>query len=106
MEEKNWDVVDQVAGDLQAEILRGLLEAQGFQVWLSQEGAGKAIGLTLPSLGLVQILVPSLQAEQARSLINAYYTGALEGVEFDPIAAKKIEAEVEEEENIQEEEDF
>lgn len=108
MEETNWEVVDQVTGDLQAEILRGFLEAQEIQVWLSQEGAGKAIGLTLPSLGLVQILVPSRQAEQARSLINAYYTGALEDVEFDPLAAKKIEEEVEDEDkgDIQEEGDY
>lgn len=106
MEEKNWEVVDQVAGDIQAEIFRGLLEAQGIQVWLSQEGAGKAIGLTLPALGQVQILVPTQQADQARSLISAYYAGTLEDVEFDPEAAKKIEAEVEEEENNQEEGDF
>jgi hypothetical protein len=99
MEEENWEVVDQVPGDLQAEILRGLLEAQGIQVWLSQEGAGKAIGLTIPTLGLVQILVPSQQAEQARSLLDAYYSGKLEEVEFDPQAAEKIEKEIEAEEN-------
>ncbi len=97
MDDENWEVIDQVAGDLQAEMLRGLLEAQGIQVWLSQEGAGKAIGLTIPTLGLVQILVPSRQVDQSRSLLEAYYSGALEGVEFEPGAVEKIKKELEEE---------
>ena len=29
MAEDNWEIIDEVAGDLQAEMLRGLLEAQG-----------------------------------------------------------------------------
>jgi hypothetical protein len=65
MREEKWEVVDEVSGDLQAEILRGLLEAQGMQVWLSQEGAGRVYGLGLGELGKVQILVPSHQAGEA-----------------------------------------
>ena len=94
MPEENWEVVDEVAGDLQAEILRGLLEAQGIQVWLSQEGAGKAIGLTIPILGGVQIMVPTHEVERARAALDAYYSGALENIELDQDAVHKIEEEV------------
>ncbi|MGE5223327.1 MAG: putative signal transducing protein [Omnitrophica WOR_2 bacterium] len=78
MAEIQWEVVDEVAGDLQAEILRGLLEAQEIQVWLSQEGAGKAYGVGLGRLGRVQILVPDYSAEAARQLLEEYYSGKLE----------------------------
>lgn len=78
MPEQNWEVIDEVAGDIQAEMLRGLLEAQGFRVWLSQEGAGRAYGLTLSKLGAVQILVPSDSAESARHVLDDYYAGFYE----------------------------
>jgi hypothetical protein len=97
MPEENWEVIDEVAGDLQAEILRGLLEAQGMHVWLSQEGAGKAIGLTLPALGMVHILVPTHEVDRARAILETYYSGELEQVELDSDAVHRIEAEVEEE---------
>ncbi len=79
MIEIQWEVVDEVAGDLQAEILKGLLEAQEIQVWLSQEGAGKAYGVGLGALGRVQILVPDYSAEAARQILDEYYSGKLEG---------------------------
>lgn len=84
MSEENWEVIGEVAGDLQAEMLRGLLEAQGFKVWLSQEGAGKAYGLTLSTLGAVQILVPSESAERARLLMDNYYAGLYEKENLQP----------------------
>ena len=77
-EEHTWVVVDKMDGGLQAEIMRGLLEAQDIPVWLNQEGAGKAIGLTLPALGLVQVLVPSDKEQQAREIVEAYYAGTFE----------------------------
>ena len=62
-----------------AQVLRGMLEAQGIRVWLNQESAGTAIGLSLPSiLGVVQIIVKNRAAERARVLIEAYYAGDLE----------------------------
>jgi hypothetical protein len=36
MSDQTWEVVEIVSGDLQAELLRGLLEAQGIPVMLSQ----------------------------------------------------------------------
>jgi hypothetical protein len=62
-----------------AQVLRGLLESQGIRVWLNQESAGVAIGLSLPSiLGSVKIIVNEQSAERARELIDAYYAGDLE----------------------------
>ena len=62
-----------------AQVLRGLLEAQGIRVWLNQESAGTAIGLNLPSiLGSVKIIVTEQSAERARELIEAYYKGTLQ----------------------------
>jgi hypothetical protein len=78
MSEREWVVVDEVSADGQAEILRGWLEAQGITVWLNQEGAGKAIGITLPRLGRVQILVPSDQSDNASELLEAYYSNTLD----------------------------
>lgn len=73
--EEEWIVLDEVAGMLQAEILRGLLEAQEIPAVLSQEGAGRAIGLTIGTLGTVQILIPAKDLDRAHELLDAYYAG-------------------------------
>ena len=40
MPQENWVVLEQVSGSAVAEMLKGLLEAQGLEVLLSQEGIG------------------------------------------------------------------
>lgn len=70
---EEWVVIDEVPGMLQAEILRGMLEAQEIPVLLSQEGAGRVYGLTVGPLGTVQILIPAKDLERARELLDAYY---------------------------------
>jgi hypothetical protein len=72
---EDWIVLDEVPGMLQAEILRGMLEAQEIPSVLSQEGAGRAIGITIGTLGAVQILVPSKDLDRAREILDAYYAG-------------------------------
>ncbi len=66
-------------GQVEAEIIKGLLTANGVDVWLSQESAGTAIGLTVGSLGEVEIMVRAEQAEDARALLD-------EGPEQEPDA--------------------
>lgn len=78
MSEHNWEVIEKVSGELQGELLRGLFEAQGIPVTLNQEGAGRAYGIGIGALGLVQILVPSNFAEQARQILEQYYAGDFE----------------------------
>lgn len=78
MSEEKWELVTEVSGELQANLLRNLLEAQGIKVFLNQEGAGKAYGLTVGPLGEVQVLVPEKQSQKARQIVDEYYAGSLE----------------------------
>lgn len=78
MSDPQWKVVIEVPGDIQAEIIRNMLEAEGIKVFLNQEGAGRAVGLTMGPMGEVQIMVPDNQFDQARQLIDDYYEGKFE----------------------------
>ena len=79
MSDKQWFVLDVTAGMMQAEILKGFLEAQGIEVVLSQEGAGhSAFALNVGVLGEVELLVSEDDREKAQSLLDAYYQGTLE----------------------------
>ena len=79
MDEHRWELLEVVLGDLQAELLRGLLEAQEIPVLLSQEGAGRAIGLSVGPLGEVEILVRSEDLLRARQVLDEYYAGEFAG---------------------------
>ncbi len=78
MSTNEWVVIERVAGDLQAEILRGLLEAQGIPVLLSREGAGRAIGLSVGPLGEVVILVTADSRQEAMQVLAKYRDGWFE----------------------------
>lgn len=92
MVDEQWEVVDQVNGELQGEILRGLLEAQGIPVMLSQEGAGRAYGLNVGALGEVQILVPTSSKPLAERILQEYYAGEFENTELDMDFGEESEA--------------
>jgi hypothetical protein len=77
-----WEVLDEVGFGIPAEVLLGLLESQGIHALLSQEGAGKAYGLTLGILGRVQILVKTSELEKARKILQAFYAGEYSDMEF------------------------
>jgi len=79
MPDQSWEVIDNVAGDLQAELLRGLLEAQNIPVFLSQEGVGRSVyHVIVGPLANVQILVPATFVQQARQILEEYYAGGFE----------------------------
>jgi Putative prokaryotic signal transducing protein len=78
MSEQSWERIGTAAGDLQAEILKGLLEAQGIPVVLSQEGAGQTFGLTVGRMGEVDILVPTHLVPQAQQVLDDYEQGKFE----------------------------
>lgn len=63
------------SGLLQAEIIKGKLEANGVPVLLEYESLGPVMGLTLDGLGQVRVLVPEDQAEIARALLEEYEGG-------------------------------
>jgi hypothetical protein len=75
MTEKNWEVIAEATGEIDATIIASLLESHGITVWLSQEGLGRVYQLGIGRLGRVQILVPSLESEVARELVQNYYPG-------------------------------
>ena len=76
MTEQQWAVVDEVAGSFQADVIEGLLKAQEIPVLVSKPGAGVALGVTLGSLGRVQILVPDSDLARAKQVVEDYYSGA------------------------------
>jgi hypothetical protein len=81
MSQNEWVVIENVSGDLQAEILRGLLEAQGIPVLLSRESAGRAIGLSVGPLGEVFILVRAGSLQDAQRVLADYHSGLFEDEE-------------------------
>jgi hypothetical protein len=54
----------------QAEILRGVLEAQDIAVVLSQEAVGSVMPVDVGAFGQVDLLVPAGQAERAREILD------------------------------------
>jgi hypothetical protein len=83
MADEEWVLVERVQGQLQAELLKGLLEAQGIVVWLNSQGAAHAYAVSVGSMGAVELLVPSSAIEQARQILDAYYRGDFESTELD-----------------------
>ena len=81
MSKGKWVSVSRIQGDLQAELLRGLLEAQEIPVLLSREGAGRAFGLTVGPLGEVEVLVPEPFTQEAKTIIEMYKKGNLENLD-------------------------
>lgn len=70
-------VVETTSGLIEAEILRGLLEANDINVMLSHESAGTVIGLSVGPLGQVDLMVPADQAEEAKKILDDYHAGRL-----------------------------
>lgn len=71
-------VVETVAGVVEAELIRSLLEAAGIVVELSHEAALSAYSLGIGRMARVDIIVRREQAEAAKALINDYRSGQLE----------------------------
>jgi hypothetical protein len=82
MADEEWILIDTVQGQLQAEILRGLMEAQGIMVWMNSQGAAHAYALSVGTLGAVELLVPTNSADQARQILEAYYRGDFNDIEL------------------------
>ena len=63
-------------GQVEAEILKGLLQANDIDVWLNQESAGSAIGLGMGPMAEVEIMVRADQADRARKLLKDHSDAA------------------------------
>ncbi len=76
MDTLKWDLLTEVTGRPQAELLKSFLEAEGVQVQLIQESAGQSLfPVMLEGLGSVQVFVPKEQMDEARQLLAAYNDG-------------------------------
>ncbi len=64
-----------VSGKIEAEIVRGLLESRGIQVWLVHEAAATIYGLGVGPLATVDLMVLAEQAEEATEIIKDYQSG-------------------------------
>ena len=64
-----------VSGKIEAEIVRGLLEAKGIRVMLLHEAAATIYGLGVGPLATVDVMVPAEQAEEAAEIIKSYQSG-------------------------------
>ncbi len=65
-------------GQLEAEMVKGFLEAQGLNVSLSQESVGRTLGLFAGRLGQVKVFVPESQVTAAVELLEAMERGDFE----------------------------
>lgn len=75
MNKHEWVKIEQAPDSVQAEVLRGLLEAQGFLVFISREGYESAVGIVGYPSADIEILVPKHQAEEAKQTLQDYYSG-------------------------------
>ncbi|HSR20894.1 MAG TPA: hypothetical protein VLL49_08265 [Anaerolineales bacterium] len=73
MRELAWELLTEVSGRLQADLIRSHLEAAGIEVELFQESVGRnAYPVTIDGLGRVQLFVPKPRLVSARQILAAY----------------------------------
>ena len=73
MDELKWELLTEVQGRLEADLLESYFEAYGSDVELFQEAVGHHIyPVTINGLGRVQLFVSKEQAEEAHKLLDEY----------------------------------
>jgi hypothetical protein len=83
MTNEHWELLEQVSGSVIADILKSLLEAQGINVVLSQEGIGESIyPVAVGPLSEIQIFVPTNQLEEAQKVLADYNAGVFEDLSY------------------------
>ena len=69
------------SGQLEGEMIKAFLQAQGIQAELYQESIAKTMGLSAGKLGEVNILVPESQVTDALTCLKAMEAGEYESHE-------------------------
>jgi hypothetical protein len=73
MDELKWELLTEVQGRLEADLLKSYFEAYGIEVELFQESVGHYIyPVTVDGLGRVQLFVSKEQAREAHRLLDEY----------------------------------
>lgn len=76
MDQLKYEVLVEVFGRLEAELIESYLEAQGIDVELVQESVGHSVyPVTVDGLGRVQLFVPKKKISEAREWLASYRTG-------------------------------
>ena len=74
MDELKYQLLTEVNGRMQADLVKSYLEAEGIAVELFQEAVGHHIyPVMVDGLARVQIFVPKEQVQDGRRLLDAYY---------------------------------
>jgi hypothetical protein len=68
-EEVHWEVVARTGGLMPATIMAGHLQAEGIPARAWQEGAGRALGLTVGILGTGYVAVPEEFVDEAQTIL-------------------------------------
>lgn len=69
-DEGDWVVVGYATGMAEADIIAGMLRSFKIPVFIQQEAAARAIGITI-GMGMIKILVPAKFEEAAFELLEA-----------------------------------
>ncbi|MBI1794956.1 MAG: DUF2007 domain-containing protein [Chloroflexi bacterium] len=73
MDELKWELLAEIQGRMEADMLKSYLEADGIEVELFQEAVGHHIyPVTINGLGRVQIFVSKKQLQTAREILAKY----------------------------------
>jgi hypothetical protein len=89
MDTASWVYLGRIGGNFSADILKGLFEAQGIQVEMYQEAAGKSVfPVTFGMLGEVDIYVKADDLEMAKEILAE--------IQMDYITPEDEDAEAEE----------
>ncbi len=72
MDELKWELLTEVQGRWEADIIKAMLASNGIDSELFQESVGSLYPTSLDMLGRVQIFVPKEHAEIARKLLEEY----------------------------------
>jgi len=72
---QKWALVTILQDPIQAEILRGLLEAQGLTIHIVREGYQAAMGIANQASVRIEILAPQNQVDEAKQVLEDYNSG-------------------------------
>jgi hypothetical protein len=79
MDQLTYEILVEVNGRLEAEMIESYLEAQGIDVELIQESIGhSAYPVTLDGLGRVQLFVPKEKIIEARAWLKIFQEGIID----------------------------
>lgn len=77
-----WEKLIEVFTDIEAQVIRGLLEAQGVTAHVSKEGYQTAIGLE-GTFAATTIFVPNTQLAEAQKVLEGYINGDFANLDLD-----------------------